>query len=41
MTLTTTERNSAIKQAMILVWIGELWNVFEAVLALGTGFQSE
>ena len=40
MTLTTTERNSAIKQAMILVWIGELWNVFEAVLALGTGFQS-
>ncbi|MFH0864444.1 MAG: cation transporter [Candidatus Gottesmanbacteria bacterium] len=34
------KRKQLIKNAMILVWIGELWNVFEAVIALSAGTQS-
>jgi divalent metal cation (Fe/Co/Zn/Cd) transporter len=32
-------RTSLIKKAMILVWIGELWNVAEAAIALSVGAQ--
>lgn len=30
-------RKKLIKKAMVLVWIGELWNVVEAVIALSAG----
>lgn len=33
----TNSRRGLIKNAMILVWIGELWNVVEAVIALSAG----
>lgn len=33
----TNNRKDFIKKAMILVWIGELWNVVEAVIALSAG----
>ena len=35
--LNTNDRKTLIKKAMILVWIGELWNVVEAVIALSAG----
>lgn len=35
--LNTNDRKTFIKKAMILVWIGELWNVVEAVIALSAG----
>lgn len=33
-------RKELIKKAMLLVWIGELWNIVEAVLALRAGAAS-
>lgn len=36
----TDTRKSHIKKAMILVWIGELWNVAEAAIALSVGAQA-
>lgn len=33
-------RKSLIKKAMALVWIGELWNVVEAVVALSAGIRA-
>ncbi len=35
-----SNRKELIKKAMILVWIGELWNIVEAVLALNAGVQA-
>lgn len=36
-----SERKDLIKNAMVLVWIGELWNVVEAAIALSAGAQSK
>lgn len=33
-------RKETIKKAMILVWIGEIWNIVEAVLALRAGVNA-
>lgn len=38
--LDSPNRKDTIKKAMILVWIGELWNIVEAVLALQAGVQA-
>lgn len=35
--LNPNNRKTLIKKAMVLVWIGELWNVVEAVIALNAG----
>lgn len=38
--MNTSDRKSLIKKAMLLVWIGELWNVVEAAIALSAGASS-
>ncbi len=36
----TSRNQSLLRNALILVWIGELWNIFEAAVALWSASQS-
>jgi hypothetical protein len=39
-TAPTVDRHALRRRALLLVWIGEGWNLLEAVVALWSGFSA-